>query len=253
MRSIKICKIYGLGIKIDWTIFILFGLLIFSFGSLQVKHFDNESLVYVSFISITFALLFILSIFLHEVGHVVAGKWFGIKFSSIKLFILGGMATMEDYPDDPKKEAIIAFAGPVTSFLIGVVCLVAIYALANIGIATLPGPMFLMLSSLAYINFILALFNLIPAFPTDGGRILRSAMWYWKGDFLKATTIAVKVSRGFSHGLIISGILMIVGVNIPVFGTGIGGIWIIFIGALLGSMAKQELKSAQRLAEIDWV
>lgn len=246
----KICRIFGLDVKVDRTLLLLIFLIVMNIESVLISRFQNMSVVLAYFMSIIFAFSFVLSIFAHEMGHVIVGRKYGVTFSSITLFILGGVAQMDSSPRSPKGEAIMAVAGPITNFGLAILLSICIIVARALGIDMLVSeePVLTLISFLIHINLVLGVFNLVPMFPTDGGRILRAIIWQHQRNFLSATVTAVKISHGFSYGLIMSGILMVAGFNIPFFGTGFGsGIWIAVIGLLIIVMAKQELKMTRRL------
>lgn len=158
-----------------------------------------------------------LSIIVHELTHSIVARHYGVSMKEITLFIFGGVAHMEEDPSSPKAEFMIAVVGPVSSFLLAA----SAFLLYKVGVysgwpVTLTG----VLNYLSWLNMILAVFNLIPAFPLDGGRILRSALWKWKKDIRWSTNIAAQIGSGFGLMLIIMGIFYIVKGN---FVGGCGG------------------------------
>jgi Zn-dependent protease/CBS domain-containing protein len=161
------------------------------------------------------------SILVHELGHAMVARRYGLPIRRITLFIFGGVAEMEAEPERPAVEFWVAIAGPITSFLVGLVCWLLLQAAAGVGAGV---PVVGVLAYLASINAILAVFNLVPAFPLDGGRILRAALWYWKGSLRWATRVASTIGGGF-------GILLIVlGVYRVLIGDFVGGMWWFLIG-----------------------
>lgn len=254
MNSIKLFRAFGLDIKTDWTLLVLIMILMSSFSSMVFNRFVYASTAMVVGVSVAFALSFILSIFTHEMGHVIVGRRYGVHFSSITLFLFGGAAKFDSMPRSPKAEAVMAIAGPITSISISFSLFVVLVLARIIGIEILlaDGPVPYMFTTLIYINVMLGTFNMIPMFPLDGGRVFRAAVWKWKGSFVAATEIAVRLSRGFSYGMMFSGALMAFGVAIPFFGVGIGsGLWIAAIGFLIRMMGTSELKAAHQLAKLD--
>jgi Zn-dependent protease/predicted transcriptional regulator len=158
---------------------------------------------------------------LHELSHAVVARRFGLPIRRITLFIFGGVAQMEAEPERPAAEFWVAIAGPIASFLVGLGCWLLQHAAAFAGAGV---PVVGVLAYLASINVILAVFNLVPAFPLDGGRILRAVLWYWKGSLRRATRIASAIGGGF-------GILLIVlGVYRVLVGDFVGGMWWFLIG-----------------------
>ena len=181
------------------------------------------------------------SIVLHELSHsVVAGKY-GLQMKGITLFIFGGVAEMPDDPPSPKAEFMMAVAGPVSSLLIAVV----FYGIHAVGAGFgIPEPVNAVLIYLAIINGLLAAFNTIPAFPLDGGRMLRSVLWGIKGNIRWATRISSSIGSGFGAFLIVLGLLSILAGNV------IGGMWWVLIGIFVynaASMSYQQLVTRRAL------
>jgi Zn-dependent protease/predicted transcriptional regulator len=177
------------------------------------------------------ALLFFLSIVLHELGHSIVARRFGVHMRGITLFIFGGVAEMADEPPSAKAEFWVAIAGPIVSVVLGFLFL-ALSAVPQ------PLPTAAVLNYLGIINLILVVFNLIPAFPLDGGRVLRSIIWAITGNLHRATRITSLIGGGFGIVLIVLGIVRIA------FGDFVGGIWSVLIGMFLrqaASMSYQQL------------
>ncbi len=175
------------------------------------------------------------SIIFHELCHSLVARRFGLHMRGITLFIFGGVAEMEEEPPSAKAEFFMAVAGPTASIFIGLVSY-GIYILGKGG--GWPESITGVFSYLRWINLILAAFNLLPAFPLDGGRVFRSALWSWKGDLRWATRIASQIGSGFGLLLIFVGILNIVR------GGFVGGLWQVLIGLFLRSASQM---SYQRL------
>lgn len=178
------------------------------------------------------------SIVLHELSHALVARHFGMSIHGITLFLFGGVAEMGEEPPHARAEFLMAGAGPLTSSLIAVLLFVALALMPD----GAPGPFAAVLLYLAYLNAVLALFNLLPAFPLDGGRMLRAALWGWHGDLARATGVAA--GAGSAFGLLLAG----VGVFLLFSGNPIGGLWWILIGfflrqAALASHARQALHS----------
>jgi Zn-dependent protease len=175
------------------------------------------------------ALGLFLSIVLHEFGHSVVARAFGIPMNGITLFVFGGVAEMGDEPPSPKSELLMAIAGPLTSVFLGGVayglrCLSDVWAW--------PIEATVILGYLTWINLALAGFNLIPAFPLDGGRVLRSILWAARGDLVSATRIASTLGTGFAF------LLMFLGIASFVFGNFITGVWWVILGMFLKSVSR---------------
>ncbi|TGY89302.1 site-2 protease family protein [Marinicauda algicola] len=176
------------------------------------------------------------SILLHELSHSLVGRLFGIEVETITLFMFGGAAQMTEEPTEPKAEMIMAAAGPAMSLV-----LAAAFEFASRATAGMSEPMSAVLGYLALLNLVLAIFNLIPAFPMDGGRVLRGAIWQVTGNLRKATGIASRAGSIF--GWILSGL----GLLLILAGAFVGGLWWILIGqfirmAALGAFQQSEMK-----------
>ncbi|MBD3370287.1 CBS domain-containing protein [Candidatus Fermentibacteria bacterium] len=183
----------------------------------------------------------LLSIVFHELSHSLVARRFGMPIGGITLFVFGGIAQMESEPPSPKAEALMALAGPASSILIGG-ALYGIHALLGSGVpVTIRG----VVNYLALINLALAAFNLVPAFPLDGGRVLRAGLWAWKKSMRKATRLASNVGRYFSYVLIAMGMLALLGGNF------IAGIWWGLIGLFLGGAARSAYRQMLLRRELE--
>jgi Zn-dependent protease/CBS domain-containing protein len=175
------------------------------------------------------------SVILHEFAHAVVARRHGIQVSGIKLFIFGGVAEMEDEPPGPRAEFQMAIAGPLLSVALGLGFLAVTFAA---GLADLPRPFGVVSGYLGWMNLILAGFNLVPGFPLDGGRVLRSLLWVWKDDYLRATRVATAIGSGFAVMLIFTGVLLALAVS-PV-----GGIWWLMVGFFLNNASQLSYRHA---------
>ncbi|MEE8258894.1 MAG: site-2 protease family protein, partial [Sphingomonadales bacterium] len=170
------------------------------------------------------ALGLFISIILHEFSHSIVARKYDIPISGITLFVFGGVAEMEKEPDYPKAEFMMAIAGPIASMGLAVIFWwLGVFA----GASGWPIPVEGVLKYLGLINGILAVFNMVPAFPLDGGRILRSILWHKMGDLRKATQIASKYGARFGLAFMIAGGFFFLTGNL------IGGIWWVLIGIFI--------------------
>jgi Zn-dependent protease len=168
------------------------------------------------------------SLVFHELSHSVVARHYGLLIKGITLFIFGGVAEMEEEPKSAKTEFLMAIAGPIASFTLAL----TFHVLALIGAAQgLAEPVLGVVEYLAFINLMLGTFNLVPAFPLDGGRAFRAALWYFKGDLRKATHTASRTGQGFGMLLMALGALNVVGGNF------VGGMWWFLIGLFLRTAA----------------
>src|SRR3977135_816735 len=173
--------------------------------------------------------LFVSMVF-HELSHSLVARHFAMPISGITLFIFGGVAELHQEPTSAREEFLMAVAGPAASMVLGTAFLAAV-ALGG-GTLRLPGAG--VLWYLGYINWVLAIFNLVPAFPLDGGRMLRAALWGWKQDLRWATNIAAGAGALFGIALILWGVFQLLS------GEVIGGIWLLLIGMFLHGAAGGE-------------
>lgn len=183
------------------------------------------------------ACLLFFAVLLHEFGHALTAQRYGVPVRSIVLFVFGGVATLEREADNPRAEFWIAVMGPVVSAVLAGACFLLRPAARILG-----EPAEAIVSYLALVNGLLLLFNLVPGFPLDGGRILRAILWAVTGSQRRATTIAAAVGQAFAFGLIIWGVSRIIGGDL------FGGIWTAFIGWFLNNAAT-EARRAAPLAE----
>ena len=172
------------------------------------------------------------SIVVHEFSHSLVARRYGLPMKGITLFLFGGVAQMGDEPGDAKTEFRMAIAGPIASVVIGCV----FYAIYLAGGTAWSVPVGGVIAYLAWINWILAAFNLIPAFPLDGGRVLRSALWHWKGDLPGATRIASAIGSGFGMVLIILAVWQLF------VGSFINAMWYFLLGLFLRNAAEQSYR-----------
>ncbi|HYE34108.1 site-2 protease family protein [Methylocaldum sp.] len=259
--ALRLGRVAGVEVFVDWSLLIIFSLITLSLGAglFPAWHPDWEPLLIWS-TAIAAALLFFGSVLLHELSHAVVGRANGIPIPRITLFMFGGMAHMENEPPSWRAELYMAAVGPITSLVLGFIFL----GLAKLVIGPIEidpdnpqrsfadlGPMVSLLMWLGPINILLGLFNLLPGFPLDGGRILRAALWGMTGDLLTATRRASAAGQGFAWVLMASGFLMILGLRVPVFGAGfINGLWIALIGWFLNNAA---VMSYRQLLIREWL
>ena len=229
LRGFHLFTLFGFEVKLDLSWLLLALLISWSLGAgwFPARYPDLSVHVY-AWMGISVAVGVFFSIVFHEFSHSMVARHYGLPIRGITLFIFGGVAEMESEPPDPKTEFLMAIAGPISSFLLATVLWLG--ASAAQGIA-LPDTIVGVLSTLAIINFTLAVFNLAPAFPLDGGRVLRAALWHWRRDLHEATFISSRIGRGFGLALMILGVIAFVGGNL------IGGMWWFLIGIFVRGAA----------------
>ncbi|WP_455283927.1 site-2 protease family protein [[Eubacterium] cellulosolvens] len=231
--SVRIGKILGISIRIHYSLLLIFFLVVWSLamGYMPQQYPDLSAASYWA-IGVVSGLILFASVIIHEVCHSVVGRRFGVPIHRITLFFLGGAAEMTEEPKNASVEFKMALAGPLSSF--GIAALLG--GLWYISAATkLMTEVTAVLQYGAMINLILGGFNLLPAFPLDGGRVFRSILWWRKANLIKATRIATKVGVALSYVMMFGGFVMIV------FGGFFNGLWIIFIGWFIKSGAEAGL------------
>jgi len=179
------------------------------------------------------AMLFFASVLAHELSHAIVARRLGLRVEGITLFIFGGATTIDEDSRTPREEALIAIAGPAMSVLIGVVLLGLNLVVAQPQLAALVGW-------LGFINILLGIFNLIPGFPMDGGRVLRAILWRLRGDRLSATRNAALVGRLFAYVLIGFGVFLALRPGGSIF----SGLWLALIGWFLSNAAEATMAQA---------
>jgi Zn-dependent protease/CBS domain-containing protein len=229
-KRFKLFKLLGFEVSVDPSWVIIAILIAWSlstgFFPFQYKNLSTQTYWLMGGIG---AIGLFLSIIAHEFCHSIVARRHGMQMKGITLFIFGGVAEMGNEPPSAKAEFQIAAVGPLSSIMIGLV----FYGIYRIGSkAGWPEPISGVVAYLAMINGLLAAFNLIPAFPLDGGRVLRSALWGWKKNLRWATRISSAIGSGFGIFLIILGVLRVLTGNF------IGGMWFFLIGMFIQGAAK---------------
>lgn len=226
-QSIRLGNILGIPVGVNYSWFIVFLLITMSLTT-QFTHLHPErTFTEHMMLGLATSILFFASVLLHELGHSVLALRYNIPVRSITLFIFGGVAAIGKEPEKPMHEFNIAIAGPIVSALLGAFFYLVMFLTEE----TMPGVSSLG-EWLGYINLMLAGFNMIPGFPLDGGRILRSIVWKHTGSFARATTIAAGSGQVFAY------LFIMVGIWFALTGNFFGGLWIGFIGWFLLNAAQ---------------
>ncbi len=226
--SLKLGSIAGIEIGVHYTWIFIFGLITWSLAQgFFPQAYPGWSPTTYWATGVFAALLLFVSVLLHELGHSLVAQAKGIPVQGITLFIFGGVSGMEEDPEKPKTEFAVSIVGPLTSLALAGVFWGFTYVVPD-----QDSPIGAMLGYLAYINAILAGFNLIPGFPLDGGRVLRSILWWRTGNLTRASNIAGKIGQGFGWAFIGFGLFQLLSGNF------LGGLWIAFIGWFLSSAAE---------------
>jgi len=239
---IHLGKIAGIPIALDYSWFIIFFLLTWSvgFGVMPEEYPGLGTAEYLTIGVLASVLLFV-SILIHELAHCVVAKNNGLKIRRITLFLFGGISEMEEEPQTASLELKMSLAGPLTSIVLAAGLFafwqVSILARASVFI---QAP----LNYGALVNGIVAAFNLIPAFPLDGGRALRSLIWRRDKDLLRSTRRSVQIARVIAYAIMFFGILLVFGVD-P-----ISGLWLIMIGWFITIGAQSELRQMMTQEEL---
>lgn len=241
-RQFRLFSLFGFEVRLDLSWLLLALLISWSLGAgmFPADYPGLQPRVY-AWMGVAGALGVFFSIVFHEFSHSMVARHYGMPIKGITLFIFGGVAEMEEEPPGPKSEFLMAIAGPLASFLLAFI-FARIEAIALL--RGWPTPVVGVSNALAYINTVVAIFNLVPAFPLDGGRMLRAALWYFRKDMNSATRIASQMGSGFGFALMLLGIFAFVQGNI------IGGMWWFLIGIFLRGAATA---SYQRLVLHDMV
>ncbi|MBA7596313.1 putative zinc metalloprotease Rip3 [subsurface metagenome] len=236
-RGIKLFKIFGIEVGLNWSWFLIFILVIIS---LSTEYFPT---LYPQFNTITniilgviTAIFFFTSILIHELSHSVVANMTGVSIKRIDLFIFGGVAQMSSPPKTAVQEFLMAIAGPFASFILsfffGIFWLG--FKVTNFSIL----PIIAFFGYLSLINMILGLFNLLPGFPLDGGRILRSILWYFTDDILSSTRIASILGQILGYGMVTFGSISIF-LSVFIYQLrNFSGLWPIVLGWFLQNLAK---------------
>lgn len=249
MRSVRIGRVFGIEIEIhaSWLIVFMLVFVSLAFGEFPRARGATGPGAVDLVTGLVATLLFFGSVLAHELSHSLVGRSFGIEVKKITLFIFGGLAQMTEEARDPKSELFMAAAGPASSLVLSSVFGAAYVGLRAAGAAAaLALPFFF----LAEVNVLLAVFNLVPGFPLDGGRLFRAALWLFTEDMPKATRIATRVGQGFAGLLIASGALLVLAG--PPDGR-FSGFWLALIGLFLWNAATgsyQQVELGQALSGV---
>lgn len=235
-------RVAGIRLVADWSLIIIFALVLVNLAVAVFPSWHPEWGAGLTWgVAFGAAVLFFASVLLHELSHALVGRMFGIPVRRITLFIFGGMAHLESEPPSPKSELLMAAAGPIASIGIGVLSLLGAALLAGgaleratdpMAVLTQLGPVATLLFWLGPVNILLGLFNMVPGFPLDGGRVLRAILWATTKDLEKATRWASWCGQAVGWLLIALGVTSL-------FAGGFGqGLWLMLIGWFLLSAAK---------------
>lgn len=249
--SVRIGRLFGIPLEVNFSWFIIFGLLAFTLSASVFPNLPasqgSPGWLFVLVGSMT-ALLFFGSIVLHELCHSLVARATGGEVHRITLFLFGGVAQMDEEPSSPGREFLMAAAGPAMSFLISGIAFIGYLFTAALGS---PWWVWAPLEYLAGINLLVALFNLLPGFPLDGGRVLRSVLWGATRDLLTATRWASRVGQFIGWTMVVVAVLGVLRGSADLIWFGLIG-W--FIASLAGQAYRQQvvgtLTQAARVADV---
>ncbi len=231
-RSFRIARVFGIDIEVDYTWFIIFALIVWLLasprGPLAAGLPDLGTGIRL-LVAVFAALLFFLSVLLHELSHSVVALRNGLPITGITLFVFGGVSKLAEEPQTPGIEFKMAIAGPLASFALAGI----FFGLAVAVHDGSAGPTFArVFGYLAFVNALLGVFNLLPGFPLDGGRVLRAALWQGTHSLQRATRIAAGVGQALGALLILGGVFQLLALRDP------GGLWLALIGWFLSNAAQ---------------
>jgi Zn-dependent protease len=229
-KGIPLFKLFGFEVRIDLSWLVLGLLITWTLAKGVFPHYyENLPASTYWFMGVGGAVGLFVSIVFHELWHSLVARKYGLQMKGITLFIFGGVAHMTEEPPSPRAEFAMAIAGPVSSVVLALILFVLVKAGEAGGMSTSVTGV---AEYLMYLNLILAGFNMVPAFPLDGGRVLRSILWGWKKNIRWATAIAARIGGVFGLFLIFMGIFVIFQGNL------IGGLWWFLIGMFMRNAAQ---------------
>jgi Zn-dependent protease/CBS domain-containing protein len=246
-RGFRVASLFGIEIRIDPSWVFIFVLITWNLAAGFASMHPDWGLGLDLSLALTAAALFFGSVLAHELSHSLVARSRGLPVRHITLFLFGGVSNIEREPGSPGMEFVISVVGPLSSLILGAAFLAlgttlvrGPFRLTENPASALSGlsPPATMLFWLGSVNITLGLFNLVPGFPLDGGRILRSLLWAAMKDLKRATKAASQIGQLVGWIFVFGGLAMVLGARLPVFGTGVGGgVWIALIGWFLKSAA----------------
>ncbi len=235
----KLATVFGIDIRLHFSVVFILLLIISSLGTGLLPEWHPEWTALTTWSAATLSgVLFMMSLLAHELSHALTGRSRGIETKGITLFLFGGLAEMGKDADRPQDEFLIAAAGPAASLALAVLFYWLARALSGgaLDVAELDfsqlAPAATVCLWLSAVNFMLALFNLLPGFPLDGGRVFRALLWWWSGDMVQATRRAARLGSLFGWMLVAWGVLQVLQGDL------VGGLWLVFIGWFLHRLAE---------------
>jgi Zn-dependent protease/CBS domain-containing protein len=232
-ENLSLGRIGGIHVGLNWSLLVIAALIAWSLatGILPLSAPGQTSGAYLA-AGVVAALVYLASLLAHELAHSIVAMRRGVRVEGITLWLFGGVSRFGSETSSPGSQALIIFVGPLTSLVLG-----AVFYLLSVAVGggAQPGLLPVTLAWLGYLNVVLGVFNLVPAFPLDGGRLLQSLIWLRTGDRVRATSIAARVGMVFAYLLIAYGLATFI-----FAGNLIGGVWSVFLGWFLLSAARSE-------------
>ncbi|HEX5367897.1 MAG TPA: site-2 protease family protein [Dehalococcoidia bacterium] len=227
-NNIRLGRILGIDIEIHWTWLLIFVLVSWTFAVGVLKQFYPDWTTAQRWVAGgAISIVFFVSILLHELSHSLVARRYSLPVTSITLFVFGGVSNLSKEPENATQEFRIAIVGPLMSFALAI-----LFAIGYVAFTPIEDGIGGVCENLAFINLALGVFNLVPGFPLDGGRVLRSFLWRRTGDRLEATRLASKVGEWVAYGLMGLGVVTFFLVDL------VTGIWFYLIGNFLNSAAR---------------
>jgi Zn-dependent protease len=249
-QAFRIGRVFGIVLRVDPSWLLILLLFLWSLPRVFASWHPDWSPFTVVLVATVATFMFFASVLFHELAHSLVARAFGVPVRDITLHMFGGVSNIDREPPSPNAELLIAIVGPAASIGLGLaMTLLAMLSVTLVGgttgdvtdpaaVVESLGPVSSLLLWLGPINVMVGLFNLIPGFPLDGGRVLRALIWKATGDLVRSTRTAAVVGQGVGWGFIGLGIFMAFGYSVPFFGAGFGsGLWLALIGILLRSVA----------------
>lgn len=232
--GVRLGAIFGIPIRANYSWFLIVGLLTWAMASAYYPaQYPRWSTALHWALGLATSLFFFASVLAHELAHSLVSRRLGTPVHGITLFIFGGVSQIVREVTSPRVELLVAVVGPLCSMAIAL-----LFALVWLAAAPFNQPVAALASYLAYINLMLGLFNLLPGFPLDGGRVLRALVWGWTGNMPAATRLAARAGQGLGYLLILGGLLW------ALRGSWMDGLWLVFVGWFLESVAARSYRQA---------
>lgn len=233
-NEFRVARIGGIDVYVNWSWLLAFFFITWSLSSYYAHTFKSWGGGTALLVGAISALLLFVTVLIHELAHSFTARANNLPVHTITLFIFGGVSNLTQEPQTPRVELLVAIAGPLASLV-----LAGLFYLLHAASSGGPSEISAVLGYLASVNLILAIFNLIPGFPLDGGRVLRALVWMGTGNLSRATRIASTIGNGIGYLFILGGLL-----EAFVLGSTLSGIWLAFVGWFLHNAATSSYQGA---------